>query len=122
MVAGRSLRGIAFPVLFYKDVDKRADKGDTASGAYIDAHPVVAICPGDMRDFKTEEEQESKCTHVANEIDGDDEEAHITFDFKARDEAFKEYGLETQVGNVQAETLQEKPDGGGQGYFVEVGS
>ena len=41
MMAGRSLRGIAFPVLFYKDVDKRTDKGNTASGAYIDAHLVV---------------------------------------------------------------------------------
>ena len=122
MVAGRSLRGITFPVLFYKDVDKRTDKGNTASGAYIDAHLVVEICPVDMWGIEFLKEQESKGTHVANEIDGDDEEAHIAFDFKTRDEAFKEYGLETQVGNVQAETLQEKPDGGGQGYFVEVSS
>ena len=102
---------MAFPAVTPYDVSRRAGKRHTANDAHITARKVIKLQPVDIGIETFLEHQNQHRTHVTDEIQRDNEEAHVAFYPETSDETLEEKSLETQIDGIEA---QEKPKRDGQ--------
>ena len=90
-------------------INCRTDKRNAARYTYITGHQIVKVQPVDGRIKEFLEYQYHHRTRIANEIQCNNEKAHIPFYLEASDEALEKECLETKVDCVERQALEKQP-------------
>ena len=85
------------------------DKRNAARYTYITGHQIVKVQPVDGRIKEFLEYQYHHRTRITNEIQCNNEKAHIPFYLEASDEALEKECLETKVDCVERQALEKQP-------------
>jgi hypothetical protein len=98
-----------FFLMSLHQIDNGATECNGADNSHISRHLVIEFEPVDICIEELLEHQYQHRSGVTDKVDCHDEKSYITFDFETGDEAVEEDTLETEIGNVKAQTLDEQP-------------
>ena len=94
------------------EVDGGAGKEHRAGNAHVACQAIVEGKPFHVGGTELFDGEDKHRARIADEVDEHDEETDVPPDAEAGNEAVEKDGLETQVGDVKAQALDEKPDEG----------